>query len=254
MTGMRLFYRLLLVAVLSGCASTGQQGQANNDQVMDNHLQLALGYIGTGERESARYHLTKASEVNRRAPGVLHAYALLYQSEGELDVAESHYRRAIAADRNFSRARLNYGVFLYSQRRFEEAYSQFETVTEDLDYELRAVAFSHLGLTALNLGRTERAAAAFRRAIQLDPVLARPYLELARLEFDAGNYPRSKQWLDQHNRLSQASPTSLWLGVRLASVFGDRDTEASNALALRNLFPYSEEALAYQEWLKEQND
>lgn len=251
---MRLLHCLLLVAALSGCVSSGQPGQVDQDQILENRVQLALGYMGSGDRESARHHLAKAAEISPRAPSVLHAYALLYQSEGELDVADSHYRRAIAAERGFSQARLNYGVFLYGQQRFDDAYQQFAAVTEDLDYQLRALAFSHLGLTAIHLGRTEQAESAFRRAIQLDPGFARPYLELAQLDFDGGDYVRSKQWLDQYNRLTQASSASLWLGVRLASAFDDRDAVASNALALRNLFPYSEEALAYQEWLREQHD
>ncbi len=252
MSRMRLSWCLLLVVVLSGCVSTGQpQRQANTDQMLDNHLQLALGYIGTGNRESARHHLHKAEELRRRAPGVLHAYALLYQSEGELELADDYYRRAIAADRHFSQARFNYGVYLYNQTRFNDALEQFQRVTEDLDYERRSLAFTYLGITAVQLGQQEAAATAFRRAVRLDPTQARAYLELARLEFDHGNFSTAKQWLDQHNRLSQATPASLWLGLRLARVFGDRDTEASNAMALRNLFPYSEETLAYQDWLQE---
>lgn len=252
--GMRLLIILWVTAVLAGCAATGPQNRAGNDKALNNHVQLALAYIGTGDRDSARYHLAQVSDLNRRAPSVLHAYALLYQLEGEFDVADSYYRRALAADRGFSRARLNYGVFLYGQQHFQDAYRQFKMVTEDLDYEMRAVAFSHLGLAAVKLERNQEAMTAFQRAIQLEPTLARPYLELAQLEFAAGDYSRSKSWLDQYHRLAPSSAASLWLGVRLASIFGDRDGEASNALALRNLFPYSEETLAYQKWLDSQND
>lgn len=251
---MRWLVALCLVVTLTGCVSTSSQGKAQQSQVLDNHTQLALAYIGTGDRESARYHLSVAAGVDRRDPAVLHGYALLYQLEGELDVAENHYSRALATDRRFSQARLNYGVFLYGQERYQEAYRHFMTVADDLEYERRAVAFSHLGLTALKLERKAEAATAFQRATQLDPTVARPYLELAQLEFEADNYSRSKQWLDQYHRLAQASAASLWLGVQLADIFGDRNAEASNALALRNLFPYSEETLAYQKWLDRQND
>lgn len=254
MTRMRWLAIIWLAVALAGCVSSSPHRQVDQAQVLKNHVQLALGYIGTGDRDSARYHLSLASDVDRRAPAVLHAYALLYQLEGELDIAENHYRRALAADRRFSQARLNYGVFLYGQQRFEDAYRQFRTVADDLEYERRAVAFSHLGLAALKLERHADAVTAFQRATQLDPTLARPYLELAQIELAAGNYSRSKQWLDQHHRLAPASAASLWLGVQLASIFGDRDGEASNGLALRNLFPYSEETLAYQKWLDSQND
>ena len=40
------------------------------------------------------------------------------------------------------------------------------------------------------------------------------------------------------------------MAVRLEHAFGNKDGEASKALALKNLFPYSEEAIAYKAWLK----
>lgn len=254
MTRTRLSCCLLLVAVLVGCTAAGAPSHVDSQRVFDNHLQLALGYIGTGNRDSARHHLEKASDIDSRASGLLHAYALLYQSEGETELAETQYRRAIAADRHFSQARLNYGVFLFGLGRHEEAFEQFEHASEDLGYEMRPVAFSHLGLTAARLGRTERAAAAFRRAIQLDPGMSRPYLELAQLAYEAADYALAKRWLDQYGAVAQASAASLWLGVRIARQFGDRDAEASHGLALRNLFPYSEQNLAYQQWLQRNDE
>ena len=71
--------------------------------------------------------------------------------------------------------------------------------------------------------------------------------------FNEKNYAQSKRYLDQYSRLApQNSPRSLWLGIRIERIFGNKDKEASYALALRNLYPYSNEYLKYQATLDDE--
>ncbi len=253
----RLWLCILLVA-LAGCAA--QSGGSSRptpvsiDQALEDHIQLGLSYISQGDREAARHHLTRAMDINPRSAGVHNGMALLYQLEQETDLADRHFRRAISLDRNYSRARNNYGVFLFQQQRFDEALRQFQQVTRDTNYEMRPQAFISLGLTASQLGREEEAAEAWNRAIALNPTLAGPYLELADHHFREGDYPLAQRYLAAHDTLARPSARSLWLGLRLEHRFGNRDGVASKGLALSKLFPYSQENLDYQKWLEnEQN-
>ena len=71
-------------------------------------------------------------------------------------------------------------------------------------------------------------------------------IELAELYFEDRVYPDAKKYLDIFGANSRQSARSLWLGIRLERIFGNKDKEASYALALKNLHPYSKEYLEYK--------
>lgn len=252
---------LLLSSVFSalflmGCTTTTTSPKANKlevdtEKVMENRLQLALGYMGQGNHERAREHLNKAMEVNSRSPELHDVWALLYQRENELEAAEAHHKKALSYDPKFTRGRNNYGLFLLRLNRTEEAYQQFLIGSQDLGYPKRAELFYKVGITALRLNKNTEAEEAFTKAAILSPTMSAAYLELAELSYVKADYPRAKALLDKFNSTkSSASAKGLWLGVRLEHHLGNRDAEASQGMALRNLFPGSQENREYQSWLK----
>jgi len=247
---------IISVLFLVGCTTTttssiGSNQEVDKEKVVENRLQLALGYMGQGNHERAREHLNKAMEANDRSPEVHDVWALLYQRENELEAAESHYKKALSYNPKFTRGRNNYGLFLLRLNRTEEAYQQFVIGSEDLDYPKRAELFYKVGITALRLNKNKEAEDAFTKAAILSPSMSAAYLELAELSYGKGDYPRAKVLLDKFNSTkSNASAKGLWLGVRLERHLGNRDAEASQGMALKNLFPDSEENKEYQSWLR----
>jgi type IV pilus assembly protein PilF len=217
----------------------------DRERALETHIQLAHGYIENNNRESARHHLRRSFDIDRNSAGAMGAMAMLYQLEGEPEMAETYFKRTLRRDRNATRTRNNYGVFLYNQERYQEAFQQFERVVADLDYDHRAQGLVNLGRAALKLGNAERAESAFKHATVLDRNLSSAFIELADLSFQNENYADAKRYLDNFTRLTQQTPRSLWLGIRIERIFGNRDREASYALALRNLYPYSKEHLEY---------
>jgi type IV pilus assembly protein PilF len=72
-------------------------------------------------------------------------------------------------------------------------------------------------------------------------------LELAEATYQLGDYPKAQRYYEQYRKqVKSQSSASLWLGIRLADKFGDHNSRASYALALKNLYPQSEEYLAYK--------
>ncbi len=243
---------MLLLLVLAGCSTTTDHGRMSPslDKALSDHIELGLRYLGDGQRQAARDHLKRALEIDPRSPGAHNGMALLFQLERELELAEKHYRKAIQYDKDFSRAHNNFGVFLFAQDRYKEAYEHFEAAASDTDYQLRPQVFVSLGIAALELDRREEALSAFRRATELEPSYPRPYLELAQIAFEKGDYKQARRRLRAFDRLSKPSARSLWLAVRIADHFDQEDTLASKGLALEKLFPDSPQNLEYQEWLK----
>ena len=63
-----------------------------------------------------------------------------------------------------------------------------------------------------------------------------------------GDYPKSQQYYDAYrNEVEQQPAAALWLGIRLADKFDNRDSLSSFSLALKNLYPTSKEYLLYKD-------
>ena len=100
----------------------------------------------------------------------------------------------------------------------------------------------------MRLGKESKARQAFVRALTMDRSNSLAMLELAHIEYNAGNYDLAERYLESYRRFRrQQSPRALWLGVRVAHALEDQNAQASRALALRNLYPKSAEYRAYQQ-------
>jgi type IV pilus assembly protein PilF len=240
---------LLLGVLLAGCVT--QKGrvftsEASPEEALKTRVQLARSYIGDQNWEDAKRNLKIAQEIDPNSPDVFEAFALVYQSTGEYELAEESFKRALALKNPFSRARNNYAAFLYSQKRYAEAEKQLEIVVKDTLYESRPQAFINLGLCRAQLKDNTGAREAFVRALTMDRTSTIAMLELAHIEYEEENWSAAERYLDSYRRLvRRLPPRALWLGVRVSHKLDDSDAEASYALALRNLYPDSPEFQAY---------
>jgi len=245
-----LNFTLLVALLLSGCVTESESvftEDASPERALEQRLTLARQYIGRGNYEDAKRNLSAAVAIDARNAEVHEAFALVYQSTGEFELAEESYERAIGYRRDFSRARNNYAAFLYGQQRYAEAEAQLERVVRDTLYEARAQAFLNLGLCRLQLFKPTAAEEAFLRVLAMQDRNPIALLEVAQLRFEAGDTRNASIYYAKYrNVVRQQSARGLWFGIRLARATGDRDAEGSFALALRNLYPQSAEFEAFQ--------
>jgi len=249
----RSIYCILLAmacVVLAGCITTTESvftEEASPSKALEKRLELARHYIGQGNWEAAKRNLEMAVQIDAKNAEVYEAFALVYQSTGEYELAEENFKKAISLNSKFSRCRNNYAAFLYSQERYKEAEEQLEYVVKDTLYSGRPNAFVNLGLCKLKLFDTQGAEAAFVRALSMDKTNQVALLEVARIRFEAQDYATAQKYYDVYIRAArQQSAAGLLLGIQLAKVEGNRDAEASYAMALRNLYPKSAEFQSYQ--------
>jgi type IV pilus assembly protein PilF len=239
----------LLLVSTAGCITTKETvftGEASPDKVLEQRVALARQYIGEGNWDDAKRNLAIAYEIEPEAPEVHEAFALVYQSTGETELAEESFKRAISLDKDFSRARNNYAAFLAGQERYGEAEKQLEYVVKDSLYTARPQAFVNLGLCRVQLFDPQGAEEAFVRALSMDRRSPIALLELSQLRFDAKDYDNAERYYGTYRTvIRQQSARGLWLGIRIARATGDRDAEGSYALALANRYPKSPEFEAY---------
>lgn len=235
----------VLAAVLAGCMTTSSN-VADPQRAVDTYVQLGLSYLGSGQRDQARYNLLRALELDRNSPSALHGMALLYQTEGEVELAEQNFRRALSEDRNFTQARYNYAGFLYVERRFEDARDQYIRVTQDTNYTRRADAFVGVARSEMRLENDQAARAAISRALTLNPNQPSALLEASDFAWLDNNVAASREYLNRYEAVAQHTARSLWLGVRLAWANNDTNRAASYGLALLEIYPESREAGQYR--------
>ncbi len=239
-----------LVLLSPGCVTTTDSvftTPPSPQEALERRVALARQYIGERDWENAKRNLAQAVAIDDRNAEVHEAFALVYQSTGEKELAEESFKQAIRLDRNFSRARNNYAAFLYSEQRYADAEKELEQVVKDTLYTGRPMAFVNLGLCRQQLGKPAEAEEAFSRALSMDRANSIALLELALLRFEAGDYATaSRHYGTYRTAVRPQSARGFWLGIRLARAQNDRDAESSYALALGSLYPESPEYRDYQ--------
>jgi len=245
----RMMIALLLLAslVLSGCVTTSDQPQkrkADPDAGRDAYIQLGLGYLQEGETESAKAPLSEALKLDPRSAAAHLALAMVFQQEGETASADKHYRDALASEPGNPRILNNYGVFLLSEERYQDALGYFEQAAEDTLYGERSRVFENIGLTYQRMDKPEEAKASFERALRLNSRQPVALLQMAKIEFASQNYVPAWGYYRNFTEFSGQNAESLWLGIQLARRFEDHNRAASYALQLRRLYPTSPEAKA----------
>lgn len=247
MNRMMIAATLLTTLALGGCVTTSDQPQnrkADPDAGRDAYIQLGLGYLQEGETESAKAPLSEALKLDPRSAAAHLALAMVFQQEGETASADKHYRDALASEPDNPRILNNYGVFLLSKERYEDALRYFEKASQDTLYGERSRVFENIGLTYQRMGKPEEAKASFERALRLNSRQPMALLQMAKIEFTAQNYVPAWDYYRSFTQFSGQNAESLWLGIQLARRFEDHNRAASYALQLRRLYPKSPEAQA----------
>lgn len=135
----------------------------------------------------------------KQSPAFEFVLGNVYYSNNRADLAEQHYRKAIAAYPDFTRAWSNLGALLYGQGRYEEAGKCLTKTIESGDRDAHT-----LGLLAYCLEKTGHKTAAemdYIQALGLDPGNT-DYLEgLVGLYYDGHQFERAESLLAQLVRL-----------------------------------------------------
>ncbi len=241
---------LVSLLALGGCVtetSTRIEPAGVPAEIVKGQLDLGIGYLRNGDYTRAKEKLNRALEIDPRNSAVLATFGMVFQLEGEYELADKYFRDAVRFAPESAQARNSYGAFLFAQQRYEEAIKQLSVASEDRFYPNRAVVFENLGRAYKRTGDMDAAKASFTRAQRLNPDQARALLELAEMSYEEQDYVRAREFYTRHHRVAPATSRSLWLCVRISRIFGDDNQEASCAEALEGIFPASDEYRQFKE-------
>jgi type IV pilus assembly protein PilF len=246
---MREFFIVLFSLSLVACVTTKTSTFTKNislEKEVEARVQVGLSYLQQGNPEMAIYHMREVVEKQPDSPRVHEVLALALWETGENDRADKHFLKMVKYDPGYSRGRLNYATFLVSQNKYKASKKALLVVTDDIYFPNRGKAFYMLASVHKMLGENDEMVAAYERSIRLDRRNLPALIELSEYRYQEGQFAQSYTLHKQYREsVRQSSAKALLLGIKLAIKFDDKGEEASFALALKNLYPRSNEYLEY---------
>jgi type IV pilus assembly protein PilF len=208
------------------------------------HTELAASYFDIGNVGVALEEIKEALRADQNYGPAHNVAAVIYAQLKEDRLAEESFQRALRINPSDSDALHNYGMFLCQRKQEREAIRYFTMAVRNPLYVTPERSYINAGVCARRIGDTAGAAEFFLLALKVRPNQAQALYQMADLAYARGDFGEAKSYLNRLTQVAPANAETLWLGVRVERRLGDRNSEASYALQLRNRFPDSREARA----------
>ncbi len=208
------------------------------------HTDLAASYFELGNMAVA---LEEIREALRADPGygpANNVAGLVYAQLKEDRLAEESFQAALQINPSDADAHNNYGRFLCDRKQEREAIRHFLAAVRNPLYAAPERSWVNAGMCARRAGDVPAAEGYFQQALKLRPGQPQALYQMADLSYLRRDYVQAKAYLNRLTQVTTATAEVLWLGVRVERRLGDRASEASYALQLRNRYPNSREAQA----------
>lgn len=239
---------IAIVLLLAACASSEpERYERSMKKASQVNAQLGAQYLQAGNLQRADAKLRKALEQNSDNVDAHVAYALLNMRLDKPEEARKHFERALDLDADSPQTQNNYGTFLCNQGEHERGIKLFLEAAANGLYDTPAYAYANAGRCARSAGRDEDARKYLRKALELNPRLPTALIESAELALATGRPAQASEYFERYNEVAEASPQTLWLGVRIERAMGDRTGAKEYGIQLLRNFRDSEQAQRFLE-------
>lgn len=243
---------LLAIGALCGCQTQAPKLKSNPIETSRLKTQIAAEYIRQGDLDYAKLALDEAIEKDSSNALAKMMMAVTYQIDGgakNQKLADEYYQRAVSTDPKEPQIRNNYGQFLFTQGRYEDAAKQFEIAGDTIEYTNRSYSYANLGQSLLKLKRTDDARAAFLRALRIDKNNTSAIIGLSELYYSQGSYDQAFDTYRNYMDIVDAKTVDangLIVGIRILHKTGDLIEMKNLGGLLVQKFPSTNEAKEYQ--------
>ena len=236
----------VVCALMFGCETTptGNSSSVYNETALASrarsHTDLGAAYYQQGKLEIALDEFNRAVEIDPTYSQAHNGLGLVYAALNQDAKADASFKRAIQVQPGSSEAHNNYGSFLCAHKRYDESITQFLEAVKNPLYSTPNLAYANAGICSVRKNDTKNAEVYLNKALQIEPLTYSAAYQLADIQFKRGDVTTAQKTL-QNALIGSPSPETLWLGIRIARVQGDKDAEASYALQLRQQYPNAEQ-------------
>ncbi len=242
--GLLVFVSLTLI--LSGCSGSNVREGVDSEKAAAANAKLGLQYMLQGNDDVAMEKLKRALKFDSTNAQAHHYIAELYHRLGRDDLADEHFHDAIYYhEGDDSTLFNNYGAFLCGQDRFDDGEEQFRKVLDNPVYPRRDQVYENMGLCQERKPDLDKAEEYLRKALKMNPRLPKSLLAMARISLEKENHLSARAYLQRFQAIARPTPESLWLGIRVERVLGDKNALASYGLMLKNEYPNAPQTKLY---------
>ncbi len=240
---------LSLIMMLNACANVGQTNNGSNSDVYNEtaltararaHTDLGAAYLQQGKYEIALSEFSEATQIDPSYALAYNGLGLVYAALGEDAKADANYKKSIELQPKSSESHNNYGSFLCSRKRYDESIGHFLEAVKNPLYGTPHLAYANAGICSARKNDIKNAEIYLNKALQIQPLTHSAATQLAEIQFKRGDATTAQKTL-QNALVASPNAETLWLGLKIARVLGDKDNVSSYALQLRQQHPNSEE-------------
>jgi type IV pilus assembly protein PilF len=211
------------------------------------NMNLGIEYMRQGAYDSALERLNRSILAKPDFAPSYNVLGLLHQRLGETAKAEAYFKKSIKLDPSDSSTYNNYGLFLCSNDRLDEAEAVFLTAAKNSFYVSPEIALTNAGICLFN-SKPDVGEDYFKQALSKNPRFTHALIQMADVSYNRSEYELAHQYFDRYKDNAKLTPKSLWLGIRICNELGYKDDVSSYTLLLRNKYPDSKEARSMMEW------
>lgn len=217
----------------------------NPEGAADTRIKLALLYLEKKDMQQAKANLDKALQYQPNNAYVYRIFAYYYQKVNENEKAKEYYQESIDLDPDSGDTYHNYGTFLCGQGDYKGAEKEFLKAVALPSYTRVSRTYQNAAVCAEEADEYTKAIYYYEYALSHSPNSHYIYLALARLNINEKEYQAALMNLFSFQRVSKATPESLWQWVRLSYATEKEASIDRYASQLLELFPESQQALDY---------
>ena len=250
----KTMYRILMILVvlqINACVPVDTiDDETAARQAAETNTELGRQYLARGDYEIALEKLKRAIAQDKTYAPAHTVLAYLYEYVGDDEQAGKEYREALKYDPRDGSVNNNYGAFLCSTGKWNEAEEYFAKALDDPFYDTPGLALSNAGTCALNAGELDKAERFLRQSLEYDANLSASLLALSRLNFEQGQYLSARAFLQRYETTAAHTEESLLAAYQIERELGDEQAATEYRRQLIQEFPQSEAA---QTLLRQQN-
>ncbi len=236
---------VLFATLVSACATPPQGGADGYGETKltaraRSHTDLGAAYYQQNKLEIALDEFNHAIAIDPSFGQAYNGLGLVYAALGEDVQADASFKKAIQTDPKSSESHNNYGSFLCGKKRYDESIVQFLEAVKNPLYSTPNLAYANAGTCSARKNDLKMAEVYLNKALEIEPLTHSAATQLAEIQFKRGDATIAQKTL-QNALISSPNPETLWLGIKIARALGDKNSEASYALQLRQQYPSSEQ-------------
>jgi len=211
-------------------------------------MELASAYFGRGQMTTALDEVKLAIAADPTLGAAFNLRGLIYASLGDDKLAEESFRHALRLDARDADTMQNFGWYLCQQKRYPEADAMFRQALAVPQCRDSPRTLLTEGVCLARSGDWTQAEAALLRSYEIDPANPATAVNLAEVLYHRGDFERARFYMRRVNGHADfVSAQTLWLAARIEQRIGNRQGAENFGTQLRNRFPQSREAAAYDQ-------